>query len=84
MSAIPGHSRWTNLAFNDDFDFLKLSFDDLRLLFVDTSKLKQVPAYTEEHFDEVGNYSVEGENNNNGILRCIIQICYSYSMVYKS
>ena len=81
---ISTRSRWKKLIEDADFDFPELSHDDLCLLFLTTYKLKQAQMYTEEHLDREGDYLIELEGNDDGLLRCSIQSRHSNRIKYRS
>ncbi|CAF0902297.1 unnamed protein product [Adineta steineri] len=77
-------SRLKKTIENVNFDFPKLDLDDLILLFFSSYKIKQAPAYVEEHFDEDSDYLIEIEDEKDLILRCTIQSRHSNSVKYKT
>jgi hypothetical protein len=67
-----------------NFEFPKMSLDDLRLLFFRTYQIKQVRSYVEEHLDADGDFIVEINNSIDDIVRCSIQSGHSNANIYKT
>ena len=81
---ISTRSQWSKKIEDVNIDFPELTLDDIYLLFLSTYKIKQAPAYVEEHLDEDGDYVVEIEDHNDFILRCTIQSRHSNAIKYKT
>jgi hypothetical protein len=81
--AINSRSRYKKKIEDVDFDFPMLTLDDLHLLFLSTYKLKLAPAYVEEHLDDDGDYIIEVGDDDDLILKCIIQSRHSNAVKHK-
>jgi len=76
-------SRWKKSE-DINFEFPKMSLDDLRLLFFRTYQIKQARSYVEEHLDADGDFIVEISNSIDDIVRCSIQSGHSNANIYKT
>ena len=67
---LSSRSRWARAIENADFDFPRLSLDDLRFLFFGSYKIKLAKSYVEEHQNPDGDYIIQLGGNDDNILRC--------------
>ena len=78
---LSARSHWKKIE-NIDFEFPKMSLDELRLLFFGTYRIKQARTYVEEHFDMDSDIIVEVDNSIDDIVRCSIQSRHSNAHNY--
>ena len=81
---LPARTRWTSTIENVDFDFPRLTTEDLRFLFFGTYKVKIVESYVEEHQEPDGAYIIELGDSDDNILRCRVQNRHSNAAKYKT
>ena len=77
-------ARWTKTIENVDFDFPRLTIEDLRFQFFGTYKIKIAKSYVEEHQEPDGDYMIEFGDTNDNILRCRIQSRHSNATKHKA
>ena len=77
-------ARWTKTIENVDFDFPRLTIEDLRFLFFGTYKIKIAKSYFEEHQEPDGDYMIELGDTDDNILRCRIQSRHSNATKHKA
>ena len=81
---LSSRSRWTQTIENADFDFPRLSLDDLRFLFFGSYKIKLAKSYVEEHQNPDGDYIIQLGDDDDNILRCTIQSRHSNLITHKA
>ena len=79
---LPTQSRWKKIEVID-FEFPKMSLDELRLLFFRTYQVKYARTYAKEHFNIDSDFIVEIENSIDDIERSGIQSRHSNVNRYK-
>ena len=62
-------TRWTSSIKNVDFDFPRLTTEELRFLFLGTYKIKIGKSYVEEHQEPDAAYIIELGDSEGNILR---------------
>ena len=82
--SLSARARWTSTIKNVDFDFPRLTIEDLRFLFFGTYKIKIAKLYVEEHQDPNGAYIIELGDSDDNILRCRVQSRRSNVTKYKA
>ena len=80
---LSARSRWKKIE-DIDFEFPKMSLDELLLLFFGTYQIKQARAYVEEHFDMDSDFIVEVDNSIDDIVRCSIHSRHPNAHKYKA
>ena len=70
---LSSRSSCTRTIENADFDFPRLSLDDLHFLFFGSYKIKLAKSYVEEHQNPDGDYIIQPGDNDDNILRCNMQ-----------
>ena len=80
---LSARSRWKKIE-DINFEFSKMSLDELRLLFFGTYQIKQKRTYAEEHFDMDSDFIVEIDSSIDDIVRCSIQSRRSNAHKYKA
>ena len=65
---LSSRSRWARAINDADFDFPRLSLDDLRFLFSGSYKIKLTKSYVEERQNLDGDYIIQLRDNNDNIL----------------
>ena len=81
---LSSRSRWARAIENADFDFPRLSLDDLRFFFFGSYKIKLAKSYVEEHQNPDGDYIIQLGDDDDNILRCTIQSRHSNLTKHKA
>ena len=81
--SLSSRSRWKKIE-DSSFDFSKISFNELRLLFFGTYQIKMERCYVEEHVNSDGDYIIEVDNSNSNIVLACIHSRRSNTSIYKA
>ena len=82
--SLAARARWTKTIENVDFDFPRLTTEDLRFLFFGTYKIKIAKLCVEEHQESDDDHTIELGDTDDNILRCRIQSRHSNATKYKA
>ena len=82
--SLSARSRWTKTIENVDFDFPRLTIEDLRFLFFGTYKIKIAKSYVEEYQEPDGDFMIEVDDTDDNILRYRIQSRHSNATKHKA
>jgi hypothetical protein len=80
--SLSSSSRWQRIE-DSNFDFPRMSLNEIRELVFGTYQIKTGRCYVEEHMNSDGDYVVQVDNSNDNIVRASIQSRHSNASVIK-